>query len=152
MMRICSSHPLVIVIYLLYFYDRFRAAAARRRARLSRQIPPQDAGHRRRQRSASVRRRRRQSAAARIGSDCADRRATDADQQAMQYGDDFIYAKWVCNFIVFGFVTGPEYRACLGALNKSLGAGEVSEFVAATEEAMRQCSFTLKKVDKKKDR
>lgn len=46
----------------------------------------------------------------------------------------------------------PDYRVSLAALNKCLTGGDVAEFVAATEEVMRKCSFTLKKVDKKRDR
>lgn len=49
-------------------------------------------------------------------------------------------------------IVGSDYKASLGVLNKCLSGGDVSEFVAAIEDVMRKCSFTLKKVDKKKDR
>lgn len=50
-------------------------------------------------------------------------------------------------------MTDAEYKAALGALNKTVASGtSVDDFLGAAETALHACSMILKKIDKKKDR
>lgn len=50
------------------------------------------------------------------------------------------------------YISGPDYKAALIALNKALSGSSIDDFLLAAENALQACSMILKKIDKKKDR